>query len=328
MSDATEEFDDEGPGAALNDLAWDLVHQVLTEVDDLRVEPIEIEGGGMLIDFGVEAAGSLAAGMALAEISMSGMADVEIVPGRIGSVGWPDVFVESDTVVEACLYSQYAGWRVAVDDYFGMGSGPMRAASGREELFERLGYREEAHAVVGVLEAGELPDADVFAEIARGCRVNQAMVALAVAPTSSLAGNLQVVSRSVETAMHKLFELGFDVDRVESACGWAPLAPVAADDLTGIGRTNDAILYGGRVHLWVHGDDESLTEIGARIPSNSSPGYGEPFLKIFEKAGRDFYAIDPALFSPAEICLHNVETGRVHHYGEVNEAVLRESFGL
>ncbi|MCA9041754.1 MAG: methenyltetrahydromethanopterin cyclohydrolase, partial [Planctomycetaceae bacterium] len=152
-------------------------------------------------------------------------------------------------------------------------------------------------------------------------------VVLAVAPASSLAGSIQVVARSVETALHQLHELGFDLSRIESATGTAPLPPIAADPLTGIGWTNDAILYGGRVQLWVTGDDESLQEIGPQIPANSSEEFGKPFMELFEAAGRDFYKLDPSLFSPAEVTLYNLTTGRTWKFGEVRPDVLQQSFG-
>ncbi len=103
---------------------------------------------------------------------------------------------------------------------------------------------------------------------------------------------------------------------------------MAADDLQGIGRTNDAILYGGRVTLWVNGEDDDLQTLGPKVPSSSSAAYGKPFLKIFEEAGRDFYKIDSPPVQPAEIVIHNVDTGRVHVFGATNPAVLRESFGF
>src|SRR5258707_9070472 len=89
-----------------------------------------------------------------------------------------------------------------------------------------------------------------------------AKLTLLAAPASSRAGNLQVVARSLETALHKLYELKFDLTQVVSGAGTAPLPPVAADDLLAIGRTNDAILYGGRVILWVRADDAQLAEVG------------------------------------------------------------------
>lgn len=312
----------------LNGLSWDLVQQVLTTLDELRVEPVTGFGSGLLLDFGVEALGSLAAGLALVEVCMAGLCDVQLSQRTLQGWGWPQITVQTDNPVEACLLSQYAGWRIRTDDYFAMASGPMRAAAGREPLFKRLEYREAAEVVVGILESSELPGEDVVRQIAHDCGVSPSHVALLVAPTSSLAGNLQVVARSVETAMHKLFEVGFDVTRVVSALGSAPVPPVADDDLIGIGRTNDAILYGAQVTLWCTGDDESLEELGPRIPSSGSAQHGRPFLDLFAEAGNDFYQLDPMLFSPAQVVMHNVETGRVHLFGTLNEELLAHSFGL
>ena len=312
----------------LNDLASQLIEEINEGPEDYRIARHDVENNGLLLDFGVISEGGIEAGVALAAICMAGLADVSIAPGMIGDIGWPHVAVETDAPVAACLFSQYAGWRINVGKFFAMGSGPMRAVAAKETLFDKLWYREDADQVVGVLESSKLPEADVFDYIAEATDVEPEDVVLCVAPTSSMAGNLQVVARSVETAMHKLHELGFDVTRVRSAYGTAPLPPVAKNDLEGIGRTNDAILYGARVTLWVMGDDESIAEIVQRVPSMSSASYGKPFLDIFEAAGRDFYKIDPLLFSPAQIVFQNVDTGRVHIAGKVNEAVLRASFGI
>src|SRR6202008_1102498 len=100
---------------------------------------------------------------------------------------------------------------------------------------------------------------------------------LLAAPAASLAGNLQVVARSLETALHKLHELHFDLGQVVCGLGTAPLPPVPNEELSAIGRTNDAILYGGRVVLWVQADDGQLAEIGPKVPSSASADYGAPF---------------------------------------------------
>lgn len=312
----------------LNDLASQLIEDVSENPEDLRVAAEELSGSGLLLDFGVETEGGLEAGAMLASITMSGLADVSTVYGTLADHHWPHVAVQTDYPVAACLFSQYAGWQINVGKYFAMGSGPMRAAYGKEALFDKLWYREDAPQVVGVLESAKLPGRDVFEYIAEQARVTPADVILAVAPTSSIAGNYQVLARSIETAMHKLYELGFDVNRVRSGYGVAPLAPVAKNDLEGIGRTNDAILYGGRVTLLVNGDDESLVEIAPKVPSQSSAMFGKPFLEIFEAAGRDFYKIDKMLFSPAEIIFHNIETGRVHLAGGARHDILAKSFGI
>ena len=312
----------------LNELAWDLVQQALFAAEELRINLVDEIDGATVLDFGVDAMGSLGAGLALAEICTAGMAEISVIAGDVAGIGWPHLLVTTDSPVDACLLSQYAGWQISVDDFFAMGSGPMRAAAGREDLFEDFDYKEDAIHVVGVLEAASLPTVAAVREIAEKCGVETKNLALLVAPTSSIAGNAQVVARCIETALHKLYELDYDVTRIESAVGWAPLSPVAKNDLQGIGRTNDAILYGGRVTLMVSGDDESIEALGPQVPSSGSSAHGKPFLEIFEAAGRDFYKIDPHLFSPAEIVFQNLETGRVHHFGRIEPNIVKKSFGL
>ena len=126
--------------------------------------------------------------------------------------------------------------------------------------------------------------------------------------------------------MHKMHELGFDLRQVVSGCGSAPMPPIASKDLQAMGWTNDAILYGGRVTLWCRAEDDELAELIARIPSRSSADYGRPFIDIFEDYKRDFYKIDPLLFSPAEVTVHNLNSGRIFVSGEVREDILRSSF--
>jgi methenyltetrahydromethanopterin cyclohydrolase len=179
---------------------------------------------------------------------------------------------------------------------------------------------------VGLLESGKLPPEDVCLSLATAAGVPPERVILLVARTASIVGTLQVIARSLETALHKLHELRFDLRRIRRGSGRAPLAPVPDDDLVAIGRTNDAILYGGHVVLEVGGDDESLLDIGPRMVSRASADYGEPFSRLFEKAGRDFYALDPALFAPALVDLVNADTGRRHRFGSLAPAIVRASF--
>ena len=311
----------------LNRRAANLVEQIAANAQALRIIEQRLENGGRVLDFGVQAEGGLQAGLSLAQVCLSDLGTVQLVSGQVGDLAWPQIQVTTDHPLEACLFSQYAGWRVAVGKFFGMGSGPMRAA-GREELFDRFGFRERPAVAVGVLETEQLPTAAVFEELAEKTQVPAQNVCLLAARTSSQAGTVQIVARSVETALHKLLELGFDVRRVRSGFGVAPLPPSGADFLTSLGRTNDAILYGARVHLWVAGELDSLAELGPLVPANSSAAYGEPFREIFESAGGDFYQIDPHLFSPAEITFQSLETGTVLRFGHTAPDVLRQSFGI
>ncbi|QDV37960.1 methenyltetrahydromethanopterin cyclohydrolase [Tautonia plasticadhaerens] len=312
----------------LNDRAARLVETLISRVEERRVRVVEVAGGGRVVDCGVESRGGVLAGLELARICMADLAEIGLVPGEVGGRGCPSVQVATDHAVASCLASQYAGWQLAKGDFFAMGSGPMRAASGTEKVFHDIGFREEASAVVGVLEGRAIPGPEVVAMVAESCRVAPSAVTLLVAPTASLAGGVQVVARSVETGLHKLHEQGFDLGRIVSAFGSAPLPPVAGDDLAAIGRTNDAILYGARVVLDVTGDDASLEEVGPMVPSSSSRDHGEPFAAVFARYNHDFYAVDPHLFSPAEVVFRNVETGNTFAFGRVEPGVLARSFGL
>jgi methenyltetrahydromethanopterin cyclohydrolase len=310
----------------LNARSLTQVEQLLTRAEDRRVAVHAVEGGGRVIDCGIGVRGGLLAGLDLARICLADLAQVSLVAGEAGGQPCPIVQVATDHPVRACLASQYAGWRLCEGKFFAMGSGPMRAAAGEEAIFEKIGGRETAMAVVGVLEGRKMPPAEIVAQVAAACRVSREYVTLLIAPTASLAGGVQVVARSVETALHKLSELGFDLARIVSAQGSAPLPPVAQDDLAAIGRTNDAVLYGAQVVLWVTGDDDSLLEIGHQVPSASSDDYGEPFAAIFARYNHDFYAVDPQLFSPAQVVFQNVETGRSLVFGQVAPGVLARSF--
>ena len=96
--------------------------------------------------------------------------------------------------------------------------------------------------------------------------------------------------------------------------------------MAALGRTNDAVLYGGQVHLTVEADDDTLGGLVERLPASASSDYGEPFGKILKDADFDFYAIDPLLFSPAQIRLTSVASGRSFEAGRVDLEVLERSF--
>jgi methenyltetrahydromethanopterin cyclohydrolase len=310
----------------LNQLGMAIASEMAGNASALRIEALTV-GGARVLDCGVKSAGSLEAGLGLARVCLADLATVSLVPGEVGGIPCPHVMVWSDQPVLACMASQYAGWQVQVGKFFAMGSGPMRAAYGKEELFNHIPGRERAPVAVGVLETKKIPTEEVIGYLCQQLGLQPAMLTLLAAPASSLAGTLQVVARSVETALHKLHELKFDLVQVVSAQGWAPLPPVVPDEIGAIGRTNDAILYGGRVVLWVYSEDDLLAEIGAKVPSSSSSDYGAPFAEIFERAGRDFYKIDKMLFSPAELVLYNLKTGRAHRFGNLAPDILRRSFG-
>jgi len=289
-----------------------------------HVERHSLACGTTVFDCGLSRAGSRAhagsqeVGLLLARICLADLAEVTIQTKKV-------VAVATDAPIAACMASQYAGWQITGEKYFAMGSGPMRAAAAHEPLFEEIGFQERPDVCVGVLEAAKLPPDEVCRDVAAKCGIPPNRLTLLVAPTHSIAGTLQVVARSVETALHKLHELGFDLSRVERGEGTAPLPPLVDDDLAAIGLTNDAILYGGEVKLEVRGDDSSIETIGPKIPSSASADYGRPFAEVLAEYNNDFYQVDPMLFSAAKVTLHNLDTGNTFSFGELNLEVLSAS---
>ena len=194
---------------------------------------------------------------------------------------------------------------------------------------QQYGLAERAAVSVAILETDRMPDAAAVRWVRQKMPHPPGELLIAAARTSSLAGSVQVVARSVETALHKMHEIGFDLSTVESAVGIAPCPPSwhpsAAADRVAMGVCNDAILLGGLVQINVHADPVEVAELGPRIPSCSSPQFGRPFAELLAEFGGDFYRLDPLLFAPAELLMRNTWDGRTHRFGRRRLDGYRES---
>jgi methenyltetrahydromethanopterin cyclohydrolase len=316
---------------SLNERAHAVFRRLSDAAEPLQVAVSELDNGATIIDAGVEVHGSLEAGRLFSEVCMGGLADVQLRQLQLDDLTLPGVEASVPQPVLACMASQYAGWAVNVPatdtskKYFAMGSGPARALHRSEPIFADIEYRDAATLAVLTLESNRLPGPEAAAWIAGKCGVAPERLFLLVAPTASLAGSVQIAARIVETGLHKMHEVGFDIATVHSGFGSCPLAPVAADDLTAIGRTNDAVLYGGRAWYTVRTEDAAIESVIEGLPSVASSDYGVPFGELFRRHGGDFYKIDPLLFSPAEVTITNAVSGRTFHAGGVNTDVLRAS---
>jgi len=311
---------------SLNGRARELADRLAADADALRVAARTLPGGTRVVDCGSAVPGGLEAGRRFAEITMGGLGSMTFAPVVLDGRWLPGITVVTDHPALACLASQYAGWQIKRDDYFAMASGPGRALIRAEELYDDLDVDERADAAVLCLETRDEPPEAIAAHVAERAGVAPGDLTLLYAPTASLAGGVQVAARVVETALHKLHEIDFDIRRVVSGYGTCPLPPVARNDGEAIGRTNDAVLYGGQVELTVDARDDELEAVVERVPSSSSKDHGEPFGAVLERADWDFYKIDPLLFSPAEVRLVSVESGRSFHAGGVEVDVLERSF--
>lgn len=284
--------------------------------------------GASVIQFAADQIGTLETGVLLAKVCLGGEAKVGVVDPESNQISRPHVAVSTSNPLVDCIGCQYAGWPLSVDDYSAMASGPIRLLRGSESVLEQYGLRLAEKQAMIVLESHKLPTETAVAHIAQQAGIAAQDLFICIANTSSLPGSLQVVARSVETAMHKLHEIGFDLETVQYGQGTAPLPPMTDSDLTAMGWTNDAMLYGASVELTVDTTDEAIATIIDQVPSSRSKQFGKPFLTVFNEASRDFYQIDPLLFAPAAITIKNQQSGSSFSAGELHPDILQTSFGV
>ncbi len=306
---------------------------MIRKADELKLDVDVLNNGSTVIDAGVNVTGSFKAGELYTKVCLGGLADVGIsIPGDLSeNFALPSVKIKTDFPAISTLGSQKAGWSVSVEDFFALGSGPARALALKPaETYKEIGYKDEADLAILTLEADRLPGVDVTEVIASESNVSPENVYVLVAPTSSLVGSIQISGRVVENGTYKMLEfLHFDVNKVKHAAGIAPIAPVDPDGLKAMGKTNDAVLFGGRTYYYVESDEgDDVKSVAEKLPSSASAGYGKPFFDVFKEAEFDFYKIDKGMFAPAEVVINDLRTGEIFRTGYVNNKLLMKSFGL
>lgn len=312
---------------SVNESAEPLVQSLISHAARLRLGVERLANGCTIVDAGIHYPGGLEAGRKIAEICMGGLGSVSLHTANHFQ-HWPATLsVHSANPVLACLGSQYAGWSLSHEKYFSLGSGPGRALAGREPLFDELGYKDKAQTACLVLETDEVPPIEVIDKVARDTGIDTQNLTFILTPTRSLAGTVQIVARVLEVAMHKIHALHFPLDLVLDGMASAPLPPPSSNFLTGMGRTNDAILFGGHAQLYVLGNDTDAEQLAQALPSSSSRDYGRPFAEVFKSVDKDFYKIDPMLFSPAAVTVTALESGNSFHAGKLDPALIDLSFG-
>ena len=313
---------------SINRLTQPLLENLKRDADLLRLKLDTLSNGTTIIDAGIDTHGGLEAGRRIAEICMGGLGRVVL---NMGVGKWPlAVNVQAANPVLACLGSQYAGWSLSHGEgegaFHALGSGPGRALAQKEKLFEELNYRDAGSSTCLVLEVDKVPPMEVVTKVIGDCRVAAEQLTFILTPTQSLAGVVQIVARVLEVALHKVHTLGFPLDQIIDGVGTAPLPPPAKDFITSMGRTNDAILFGGRVQLFVDCGDEDARDLAQQLPSSASRDYGKSFSQIFKDVGYDFYKIDPMLFAPAEVVVSTLQGGKTFRAGRVDNELLDRSF--
>lgn len=313
---------------SVNALSAKIVDQIAADAVALRVAVSTGSAGERLIDLGAAVPGCLEAGRRLGEVCMGGLGIVALTKSS-PCPNWPlGVVVHSTNPVISCLGSQYAGWTITDDasGFFALGSGPARALSRVEELYKELGYIDANTQSALVIEGDKAPPEAVIRKVAQACALQPSGLTVLYAPTWSLAGTVQIAARVLEVAIHKAHALHFPLENILDGTGTCPIAPPFPDFVKAMGRTNDAIIYGGRIHLFVKGPDLDAKKLAEGLPSSSSSAYGKPFADIFAEVKGDFYKIDAMLFSPAQVIVSNVETGSSFHAGKIASEIVDASF--
>ncbi len=308
---------------SINRTAIELVDEAIDFAEELHVGAYELDDEATVLDFGVEFDAGIEAGLLLAEIQTGGLATVSSRVDGVAGAPLPVVDLSTDHPAVALLCSGMAGWELSVDGFEGLASGPARALVGDEPIFDRVGYHDAFDLTVAAVEATELPDESVAAHVAERTGVPESGVHLAAYRTASIVGSVTAAARAAEMAVYRLSELGYDPRDVLTASGVAPVAPVAGDEATAIGRTTDAVAYGGRAHLTVAEPFDRFDE----VPSSAGDEYDAPFETVLEDVDWDADALDPGTWGPAQVTA-NVVGGETEVHGTVHAAPLAESFGL
>ncbi|WP_135821134.1 methenyltetrahydromethanopterin cyclohydrolase [Halostella litorea] len=308
---------------SLNRMAIELVDEAIDFAEELGIGAYELDNEATVLDFGVDVEGGIEAGLLLAEIQTAGLATVQTRMDEVAGAPLPHVELSTDHPGVALLGAQKAGWEVSVDGFEGLGSGPARALVAEEDEYRQIGYHDAFEFAVLAVETDDFPDEAVAAHVAELAEVDDNGVFLPVFSTASVAGSVTMAARAAELAVFRLTELGYDPMDVVTASGSAPLAPVADSEEAAIGRTNDALAYGGQVHLVVEEPFDRFEEVA----STATDEYGTPFEDVYEDHDWQFYDVPESVFAPAQVTI-DVVGGDTHVVGERNEELLAESFDL
>lgn len=325
----------------INNLALKLVNEIIDKKEVYKAEVHKLSNSATILDM---TNASWNGGKLVGEICMGGLGTVDFSSYRLDEHYIPSVNVYTSEPIISCMASQLAGWNVKLKKevekngeikkkviFQSLGSGPARAKSKTEKLFEEIDYSDDSDCAVIVFETAKLPNEEVMQIVADKCGVSLEKTFAVCAPTACLTGSIQVAARIVETGIHKLHEIHFPLDVIKDGFGTTTIAPIAKDDLGAMGRTNDSISAGGMTYYTIDVEKEKeieLFELIKKAPANTSTSYGEPFLETFKAANYNFYDIDPGLFAPATYTLTNVKTGKSITVGELNHALLKKSYKL
>lgn len=330
---------------SLNERALVIVEEMISKSEELRIKVSKASCGATIIDCGVNVKGSINAGIYVTRITAGDLIQVHIATMNYDDFSLPIIHISTDHPILATMGGQLGDWEVKHGNYFAIGSGPARALAldrniptavgiKREklhkiglvtytprEIYEKIGYKDSYDKAVIVLESLEIPPNEVLELISKACHIMPKNLFALIVPTSSIVGAVQIAGRVVEVGIHKLGLLGFDFTKIFFGSGYAPITPIHPDPIEMMGRTNDAIRYGGVTYYKVnYPNDEELKEFIAKVP----PKDDKSFVSIFKDATYGFYDVDLTAFAPAIITINNVRTGNTFKAGYMKKNLLKK----
>ncbi len=304
--------------------------KILPYVEQLNCCKLTLKNGTTVIDMGTNAPGGWLAAKLFVEATIANLGHVDYGRFQFGKIDLPSIDVYIDHPQIASLSCQFSSWPMGKKDIPGyirpMGSGPARAIA-QNDLFVKLwDYTDNYHETVFGLQAETLPDEKLADEVAAACRISPENLYILCCKTGSLAGSINVCSRTVETTVWRLYHNGFDIKKIISGMGTCPIAPPVKDEFRAMVRVNVAILYGGMVRYVVDSTDAEIEAIIDKLPTKMAQRYGYPFSKMLEEGGRDIFNTDKDIHGVAIFEIMNYNTGSIFKSGEIREDYLQEIY--
>ena len=325
----------------INELARNIADTIINNKEIYGANIVKLANDSTILDM---TKSSWEGGKLVGEICMGGLATIIFSHYNLDGHFIPSLTVHTSEPLISCMASQLAGWNVKLKKevekngelkkkvvFQSLGSGPARAKSRGEKIFDEIEYTDSSDCAVIVFETAKLPNEEVMNIVAEKCGVGTNQTYAVCAPTACLTGSIQVAARIVETGVHKLHEIKFPIELIRAGYGTTTIAPIAKDDLGAMGRTNDSISAAGMTYYTIDAEkekEEELFDLLKEGPANTSSSYGKPFIETFKEANYNFYDIDPGLFAPATYTLTNIRTGRSITVGKINHELLKKSYGL
>jgi len=311
---------------SLNEQVLPFVEELLENRQQLKVKVLTINEA-TVIDCGLEVEGSIEAGLLFTQITLGGLARVQLLlPAEGEEAPLLKMQVTTSHPVLATLGCQAASWNINKKGFFGMASGPGRILAQKpSKVFELIEFREESQKAVLCIETSTYPPDEVIDYLAKKCRVKNENLFLLLVKTASLVEYLQMAARAVELGMFRLVEqLKYPKERIRHAVGVGIIPPVIAEEEASNDRINNALIYGTQLYLIIQSEpSDDLAALSMQMISKASKNYGKRFLEAFKEAGESFEQFDLSLLAPTEVIINDCRTGQLHHAGKLQLDMLK-----